>query len=161
MQSMRYHNVTVSAHYRVVGAGKRLRTIVSCKGILAFRSETLVAICSPDGLYQECTPSRLPRKCRLTLILLYLMSKAFELLSLCLLPKRIDFVFSSPKCMLSLISRNHLRSELKSLFSCSSIVHENKTSIICIKKKLTVHSSQFTAHSLWHVAYVQQEKKRT
>ena len=36
MQSMLNYIVAVSEHYRVVGAGKNLRTVVPCKGILAF-----------------------------------------------------------------------------------------------------------------------------
>ena len=45
-----------------------------------------------------------------------------ELFNLLVVPKRIDLVFSFPKCMLILLSINHSQNELKSLFSWSSIV---------------------------------------
>ena len=46
------------------------------------------------------------------------MSSLPTFLNLCFEPKRMDLVLSSPKLMLSLLSRNYSRSLLKSLFKC-------------------------------------------
>ena len=55
------------------------------------------------------------------LMSLYWMFSCFDFLILCLLPNKIDFVLSSPKWILNLLSTNQSQSILKFLFSADSI----------------------------------------
>ena len=49
------------------------------------------------------------------------MFKALAFQNLCLVPNKIDFVFSWPKCTLNLLSTNQSHKLEKSLSSCFSI----------------------------------------
>ena len=110
-----------------VDAKRSLKVFAYCIGILFIIPlivlKTLVAIACQIDCCRGCIPGRLiTLECCLISISLYRMSRLGELFNLLVILKRIDLVFSSPKCMLSLLSINHLQSELKSLFSWSSIV---------------------------------------
>ena len=77
---------------------------------------------SSDTLLSSIHPKYVTLLCCLILISPYLMSRSVWFFRCHFVPNRIDFVLSSPKWMLSLLSMNYSQRELKSLFSCSSIV---------------------------------------
>ena len=56
-------------------------------------------------------------ECFFVLMSLYWTSSAFEFLISCLLPNKIDFVLSSPKWILNLLSTNQSQSMVKFLFN--------------------------------------------
>ena len=91
------------------------------------------AIVSPDKLH----PKYITSEYCLIFTSPCLMSISFMFFNLWVVPKTIDFVLSSPKCILSLLSTNQSHNVLKSslsLFSISYNVFPSKkeTQVICV-----------------------------
>ena len=76
-----------------------------------------MAMDSLAKVFSRMQPKYMTLECFFVLTSLYWASSAFEFLISCLLPNKIDFVLSSPKCILNLLSTNQSQSMVKFLFN--------------------------------------------
>ena len=93
------------------------------------KSITFKAIDSPERLWSRIHPRYFTFTYCLISVPLYTMFKVLAFQKLCLVPNKIDFALSWPKCWLNLLSTNQSCKLEKSLNSCFSV----SVTILCWK----------------------------
>ena len=110
-----------------------------------------MAMDSPETVSSKLQPKYVTFEYCFILMSLYWMFSGFDLLILCLLPNKIDFVLSSPKWILNLLSTNQSQSILKFLLSDDTISVILYVEILskCHQHIAIVHSQQLVAYHLY------------
>ena len=113
----------ISALHKSLLKGRVKKRFCLCRN---FRREftfsiTFKAIDSLDRLWSKIHPRYFTFSYCLIAVPLHTMFKVLAFRSLCLVPNKIGFVFSWPKCTLNLLSTNQSHKLEKSLSGCFSI----------------------------------------